>query len=400
MNHRVRLLVFFYCHPADCPVRGSGRDEARSSGERRRKTDARDVPRNGDRPEPQLSPDGSQIIYTRGWIDKMNDRRESALWIMNADGSRNRFLAKGSARGGLRPATVSRISRRASRRARSCSFAGWTRKGPTSQVTRVEQSPTAVAWSPDGTQLSLQRCSSRIATRGRSRCRRRPRAPSGPRRRALSSASSTGATAPASSTRVPSHLRRPGDRRDARQLDVGQSQSHRERVDADGRKILFSGLRTGTTTPVAESDIYSVDVATGDIKALTSRSGAGREPERLAGRQPHRLHRERLGQGHVDRQQDLRHERRRIGSAPRVGRLGSVAVRAAAGSRTAARSTSPRRTRDRRTSTAAARRRTRRRSSRSRAARTCCRSRTCRRTGRGRHVTSVGRTRRRRGVRR
>ena len=46
--------------------------------------------------DPQLSPDGTQILYTRGWIDKMNDNRESALWIMNADGSRNRFLVKGS----------------------------------------------------------------------------------------------------------------------------------------------------------------------------------------------------------------------------------------------------------------------------------------------------------------
>ena len=46
--------------------------------------------------DPQLSPDGTQIIYTRGWVDKMNDRRESALWIMNTDGSRNRFLVKGS----------------------------------------------------------------------------------------------------------------------------------------------------------------------------------------------------------------------------------------------------------------------------------------------------------------
>jgi dipeptidyl aminopeptidase/acylaminoacyl peptidase len=46
--------------------------------------------------DPQLSPDGSQIIYTRGWIDKMGDSRESALWIMSADGTRNRFLAKGS----------------------------------------------------------------------------------------------------------------------------------------------------------------------------------------------------------------------------------------------------------------------------------------------------------------
>ena len=45
--------------------------------------------------EPQLSPDGTQIVYTRGWIDKVNDKRESALWIMNADGSRNRFLREG-----------------------------------------------------------------------------------------------------------------------------------------------------------------------------------------------------------------------------------------------------------------------------------------------------------------
>ena len=46
--------------------------------------------------DPQLSPDGAQIIYTRGWIDKINDKRESSLWIMNADGSRNRFLVRGS----------------------------------------------------------------------------------------------------------------------------------------------------------------------------------------------------------------------------------------------------------------------------------------------------------------
>ena len=45
--------------------------------------------------DPQISPDGAQIIYTRGWVDKMNDRRESALWIMNADGGRNRFLVQG-----------------------------------------------------------------------------------------------------------------------------------------------------------------------------------------------------------------------------------------------------------------------------------------------------------------
>ena len=45
---------------------------------------------------PAMSPDGKQIIYTRTWTDQLNDKRESSVWIMNADGTKNRFLVKGS----------------------------------------------------------------------------------------------------------------------------------------------------------------------------------------------------------------------------------------------------------------------------------------------------------------
>src|SRR6185503_11458256 len=45
---------------------------------------------------PQISPDGTQIIYTRQWVNTQADRWESALWIMKAAGSRNRFLVEGS----------------------------------------------------------------------------------------------------------------------------------------------------------------------------------------------------------------------------------------------------------------------------------------------------------------
>src|ERR1700689_780337 len=45
---------------------------------------------------PQISPDGSQILYTRTLIDKQADKYQSAIWIVNADGSHHRFLAKGS----------------------------------------------------------------------------------------------------------------------------------------------------------------------------------------------------------------------------------------------------------------------------------------------------------------
>ncbi len=44
---------------------------------------------------PRVSPDGKQIVYTRRWADKVNDKYEDEVWIMDFDGGRNRFLVKG-----------------------------------------------------------------------------------------------------------------------------------------------------------------------------------------------------------------------------------------------------------------------------------------------------------------
>src|SRR5258707_14925536 len=46
--------------------------------------------------DPQISPDGAQIVYTRRWVNQNDDKMEASLWVMNADGSKNRFLTKGS----------------------------------------------------------------------------------------------------------------------------------------------------------------------------------------------------------------------------------------------------------------------------------------------------------------
>ena len=45
--------------------------------------------------DPRISPDGVRIAYARGWVDRTNDRHESSIWIMDADGGRNRFLVDG-----------------------------------------------------------------------------------------------------------------------------------------------------------------------------------------------------------------------------------------------------------------------------------------------------------------
>src|SRR5438876_3660366 len=40
--------------------------------------------------DPQISPDGAQIVYTRRWVNKVDDKWDSALWIMSVDGSQDR----------------------------------------------------------------------------------------------------------------------------------------------------------------------------------------------------------------------------------------------------------------------------------------------------------------------
>ena len=98
----------------------------------------------------KISPDGSRIIYTRRFVDKQKDSFESAMWIMNADGSQNRFLARGAAP--VWSPDGSRIAYLAEGAPGGAQvFVRWMNaEGATSQVTRTEYGPADIAWSPDG----------------------------------------------------------------------------------------------------------------------------------------------------------------------------------------------------------------------------------------------------------
>jgi Tol biopolymer transport system component len=99
---------------------------------------------------PKISPDGTQIVYTRGWVDKVNDRRQSDMWIMSADGSKNRMLTEGSGAVWSPDGTRIAFTRQGEPRGTQI-FVNWMDdEGAESQITRLDQSPSEIMWTPDG----------------------------------------------------------------------------------------------------------------------------------------------------------------------------------------------------------------------------------------------------------
>ncbi len=104
---------------------------------------------------PRISPDGSQIVYTHRWADKVNDKFENDVWIVNTDGSRNRFLMKGSSPAwspdGKRIAYVA-----PGQPAGTQIFVKWMDAADVgTQLTTLERSPSNLVWSPDGKRIAF-----------------------------------------------------------------------------------------------------------------------------------------------------------------------------------------------------------------------------------------------------
>jgi len=230
--------------------------------------------------DPSLSPDGRQILYTRRWVDKMNDKWESSLWIMNADGSRNRFLGKGASAkwspDGQRIAYLADGEPKGTQL-----FVRWMdAEGAVSQITRVTETPADIAWSPDGKTVAF-----RMQVMARDPWKiEMPAAPKGAK----------WTEAPRVVTRLNYRRDRQGFVDDAfrhifvvsadggspRQVTSGDWEHGDPRWMPDGKTIVFSALRVEDAEwRWRESDIYSVDVAGGAIRQMTTRKGPDGNPE-------------------------------------------------------------------------------------------------------------------------
>lgn len=228
---------------------------------------------------PQISPDGSQIAYTHRWTNKINDIFETDIWIMNADGSRKRFLARGSqptwSPDGRRLAYVAMGQPSGAQ-----IFVKWMDTGEETQLTRVERSPSGLQWSPDGRRIAFNML---VPAKAGMTVNMPPR-PEGAQWVApprvvdrLNYRADTQGFRPEGFSHI---FIIPDTGGTPRQLTDGDFNHDDPQWMPDSQTIVFSAVRK----PEAEylrggDDIYALSINGGPIRALTDRNGPDNNPE-------------------------------------------------------------------------------------------------------------------------
>jgi dipeptidyl aminopeptidase/acylaminoacyl peptidase len=228
---------------------------------------------------PQLSPDAASVIYTRRWIDKMNDKWESSLWMMNADGSHARQIAAGSdvkwSPDGKRIAFISKGEPTGQQ-----IFVRWMDgEGATTQISHLTEAPASLEWAPDGKSIAF---TMNVPTKDTWPIRM-PTPPKGAK----------WTEAPKIVTRLNYRSDRigyvddayrhifviPADGGTPRQITDGDWSHSGASFSADGKWLAFSSLRINDAEHAfRKSMIYAANVETGEIKQLTDRSGTSSGP--------------------------------------------------------------------------------------------------------------------------
>ena len=226
---------------------------------------------------PEISPDGRSIVYERRGMDIMKDRKQSRLWLMDADGNNhqkltaqdlNEYSAQWSPDG-------TRIAFTSSTEHGAEIFVYWTKTGKIARLTQLPRSPGNLSWSPDGKQLAF----SMLVPQKEPSLVSPPPKPKG----------AEWADHPKLITRLKHEADGAGylepgfthlfiiaaEGGTARQITNGDFNYGGPYIwTKDGKSILFSGnLKEDADYDYTNSEIYSIAIVDGKSTALTSRNG-------------------------------------------------------------------------------------------------------------------------------
>jgi len=224
--------------------------------------------------DPQISPDGSQVVYVRNSMDVMEDRSRGEIWILGSDGSDHRRLTSGRSPrwspDGDKLVYVDggQIQLR------------WMDTGQSATLTHVTESPRAVTWSPDGSKLAF----SMLVAEDAPQLARLPKKPKGAK----------WADPPMYIDRLKNrqdgvgYLRHgfnhlfvlPVDGGTPVQVTSGSFHHRSEPVwTPDGNALIFSANRNEDWEhEFRNSELYRTSVPDGHVTALTDRNGPDHSP--------------------------------------------------------------------------------------------------------------------------
>jgi len=231
--------------------------------------------------DPQISPDGEQIVYARNYLDIMTDRAQSDLWLVTEDGQHVPFLHEPE---GIRSHRWSpaggRLAFVAAAGDKQQIHCYWVRSRRQGVLSRLTETPTSLTWSPDGRYLAFFM---RVADRSEPLVKL-PSRPDG----------AEWADPPVVIDRLRyrsdglgflplghSHLFvLSADGGTPRQLTQGDY-DHGGSIawTPDSQSIVFSANRRDDADfQPRNSELYRVDIASGTIKQLTNRDGPDTQP--------------------------------------------------------------------------------------------------------------------------
>jgi len=228
--------------------------------------------------DPEISPDGSRVAYVRMSADVMSDREVPTVWLVDVATGRETPLAagKGSHQSprwspdGKRLAYVSSDGEGAPQL-----YVEWVESGRTARITGLPDSPGSLAWSPDGKAIAYTMRVPGDATKLGSA----PAKPEGAKWAddlqvidRVSYRADGGGYAQPGYDHV---FVVAADGGAPRQVTFGNwSDAGPLSWSPDGRRIVFSAnRRPDWEREENNSEVYAVDVASGAVTALTSRTG-------------------------------------------------------------------------------------------------------------------------------
>ncbi|MCL6741779.1 S9 family peptidase [Sphingomonas sp. RB56-2] len=230
----------------------------------------------------QISPDGRTVAYVRRSADIMTDKIRSSIWLINIGSGEQRPIAAGTgdhfsprwSPDGGRLAYVSTGEGGSPQL-----FVHWMDSGQSVRVTGLPDSPQGISWSPDGRRIAYLMS---VPDEG-SKLGAAPEKPEGAQwakpleilDKVTYRTDDAGYLKPGFDKifMVDANGGAP------RQLTFGAYHDGVPEWMPDGRAILFSAIRKPDwEMTVLDSEIYRLDLDTGDVAALTSRNGPDAAP--------------------------------------------------------------------------------------------------------------------------